>query len=246
MFDSVESSNGLLLIKKFEQQNSNNQLSILLSAFSDMCILLSQSNDTGSLWQSLISEFSSNMHILVSTVPDVLRLAPSPEIALALASDMDMKNVGEVNFFSLCDTIKRFMRATSISSRPVMIFLDDLQWADSVSMGLVHTVLVDQNGASGVFFVGTYRNNEVSEAHVLHGFYSWLQKFHVPLTEIYLGGITESEVNELVSESLGMLPRLCQSLSQIVFRKTKGSPLFVQSFLQSLGTFVECLICSEH
>lgn len=88
-----------------------------------------------------------------------------------------------------------------------------------------------------MFFVGCYRDNEVSETHILHGLYSWLEVFRVPITTIHLSGLTERDVTVLVSESLGILPRLCHSLSQVVFRKTDGNPLFVQTFLQSLGKF---------
>lgn len=129
IFPSVVSANGLIVTRKFEE-NSTNQLSFVLSAFNDICISVADDYDSVSLWNAIVSEFGSNLHILVSTVPEVLRLVPSSETAISLADSTD--NQCEVNFFSLCDTIKRFMRAISTFSRPVMIFLDDLQWADSV------------------------------------------------------------------------------------------------------------------
>lgn len=86
-----------------------------------------------------------------------------------------------------------------------------------------------------MFFIGSYRDNEVPEDHIVHGFLGWLSNFAVPVNSVELGGLLEHDVNLLISESLGMLPRRCQSLSQIVFRKTDGIPFFVQTFLQSLG-----------
>lgn len=238
--DFAVSANNVLVVKKKFEQNSTNQLSLVLSAFNDMCILLANENQfnterSGYLWHKLASEFATNLHMLVSILPNVIKLVPSPEIALSLANGINSE--GEVNFFSLCDMIKRFMRAVSNPSRPSILFLDDLQWADSVSLGLVNTIVSDKKGASGVFFVGSYRDNEVSEGHILHGLCSWLSSFQVPLSKCHLNGLSESEVNAMVSESLGMLPRSCHSLSQVVFRKTEGNPLFMQTFLQSLGMF---------
>ena len=125
--------------------------------------------------------------------------------------------------------------------------LDDLQWADSVSLGLIHTILsepsVSQRRTSCVFFVGSYRDNEVSDDHILHGFNGWLTNFDVPVNIIGLdSGLDESDVNLQVSESLCMLPRLCQTLSEIVFRKTEGNPFFVQIFIRSLGKEMMLLI----
>jgi predicted ATPase len=118
-----------------------------------------------------------------------------------------------------------------------MMVLDDLQWSDSVSLGLVHTVLSDRKGASCVFFLGSYRDNEVHQHHILHGFHSWLSTFDVPSSTIHLDGISQENVLSLISDSLGMLPRLCLSLSQVIYRKTGGNPLFVQTFLRSLGEY---------
>ena len=103
-----------------------------------------------------------------------------------------------------------------------------MQWADPVSLGLVHTVLADRKGASCVFFVGSYRDNEVKPDHIIFGFYEKLSAFDVPLSTLHLDGIPEDDVNAMISGALGMFPRLCRSLSQLVFRKTNGNPFFVQ------------------
>ena len=187
------------------------------------------------LWHQLLSEFDQNFPLLVGIIPNLIKLAPSPVAAFSLGREVVVDNVGDVNYFSLCDMIKRFMRAISISSYPVVFCLDDVQWADPVSMGLIHTVLSDMKGASCVYFIGSYRDNEVSESHILHGFYSWLAAFNVPLNTVRLVALSEKDVNSLVSDSLGMLPHLCRSLSQVVHRKTEGNPFFVQTFLRSLG-----------
>lgn len=237
--DSVLAANSVLVKKKFEQ-NSKNQLSLVLSAFNDISTILAESNsNTEHLWRSILSEFGSYLYMLVQTLPNVIRLVPSPTAALSLTERINDGDGGDVNFFSLCDIIKRFMRAIKTASRPVMMFLDDLQWADSISLGLIHTVLSDEKGASCLFFVGSYRPNEVPEHHILHGFQQWLSAFNVSYNTVHLGGITEDNVLSMVSESLGMLPRCCQSLAQVVFRKTEGNPFFVQTFIRSLGELVD-------
>jgi hypothetical protein len=123
-FESVFLANGILVTRKFEE-TSNNQLSVVVGAFDDVCVLLAERSSSGSLqriWQLLMNEFGTNIHFLVRLLPNVLRLAPPKSTIGSFAS-----NHADVNFFSLCDNIKRFMRVVSRSSCPVFLFLDDLQ-----------------------------------------------------------------------------------------------------------------------
>ena len=222
-FNAVLAANGMLVSGKFNE-TSKSQLSVVLSALDDLCILIADRNTpekSQHIWRRLVSEFGTNFHMLVRTLPNILRLASA--LATTLSWDGDIMSQGEVNFFSLCDIIRRFMRVVSSSLCPVMLFLDDLQWADPVSLGLVHTVLSDRKGASCLFFVGTYRDNEVLPQHIIFGFYDWLFAFNVPITTIHLDGMPEDDVNSMISYALGVLPRVCRSLSRVVFRKTDGN-----------------------
>ena len=226
-------SDGLLISKKFEAPPSN-PLDVILSVFDDICALLESrcdENERHGIYNQIASEFGRGVYVLVRIVPNVIKLMPSRTDKISVISEA--VNESDVNFFSLCNTVQRFMRIVSTAYPPITIVLDDLQWADAVSLGLIHTVLSDS--ASSVFFVGTYRNNEVLPTHIMFGFCNWLSKFNVPMTSIKIDGIALDDVNLMVSEALGMLPRLCQPLSQIVHQKTKGNPFFIQTFLRSIG-----------
>jgi predicted ATPase len=151
-FKTVFLANGMLITRKFEE-TSNNQLSVVTSAFDDLCVILAERNSVNCLqhiWQRLMSEFGTNMHLLVRLLPNVLRLAPSDSAALMIDGGND--NEGGVNFFSLCDNIQRFMRVISSSSCPVFLFLDDLQvsnCADKLTMYKFNTLMIVYRFAVG-------------------------------------------------------------------------------------------------
>lgn len=63
---------------------------------------------------------------------------------------------------------------------------------------------------------------------------SSLESSGVPVTKLILNGLTQQDLNSLLSDALCMVPRFCKSLSDIVFQKTKGNPYFVLEFLKSL------------
>ena len=115
----------------------------------------------------------------------------------------------------------------------MQLFLDDLQWADDTALDVVHTFLSDTMG-SCVFFVGTYRDNEVQIGHAIFDLLQKLKTSNVPTTKLSLTGLDRGDLNKMVSDALGLYPRICKSLSDIVFQKTKGNPFFVLEFIQSL------------
>jgi predicted ATPase len=232
--DSVVAANGILVTAKFEEISS--PLAVVLSAFNDLCVLLAgrmSAEESQRIFERLEREFDQNLPLLVSTLPNVLRLA-SPQTNKSMRSqDYCGAHGSEVNFVSLCDIIARFMRIVATQSCPILLALDDCQWSDSVSLGIVHAVLSDKEGASTALFVGTYRDN-IPPTHIVFGFCGWLSKFNVSLSTINLIGMNFDEVNSMVSDSLGIFPRLCESLSQVILRKTSGNPFFVKTFLWSL------------
>ena len=113
------------------------------------------------------------------------------------------------------------------------LFLDDLQWADDTALDTVHTFLSDTMG-SCMLFVGTYRDNEVQVGHAVFDLMENLEISNVPTNKVSLTGLDQEDVNEMISDALCLYPRICKSLSDIVFQKTKGNPFFVLEFIQSL------------
>lgn len=113
------------------------------------------------------------------------------------------------------------------------LFLDDLQWADDTALDVIHTFVSDAMG-SCIFFVGTYRDNEVGEGHAIFDLMEKLERSRVPTTKVSLTGLGQEDLNTMISDALCLYPRICRSLSDIVFQKTKGNPFFVLEFMYSL------------
>ena len=85
-----------------------------------------------------------------------------------------------------------------------------------------------------MFFVGTYRDNEVQIGHAVFDLMENLGISNVPTTKVTLTGLEEENLNEMISDALCLYPRITNSLSDVVFQKTKGNPLFVLKFMESL------------
>ncbi len=115
----------------------------------------------------------------------------------------------------------------------LQLFLDDLQWADDTALDVIHTFLSDTMG-SCIFFVGTYRDNEVQVGDAIFDLMENLEISNVPTNKVSLSGLDQENLNEMISDALCLCPRITKPLSDIVLTKTKGNPFFVLEFMQSL------------
>jgi DNA-binding SARP family transcriptional activator/tetratricopeptide (TPR) repeat protein len=115
------------------------------------------------------------------------------------------------------------------STAPVLLILDDLQWADRPSLLLLRH-LARSPQSERVFVLGAYR---ATEAHT-DGFADALQALRREqrVTQIRLAGLNERETAELVQTRAGRRPT--RSLSRALHAETEGNPLFVEEIVRHL------------
>ena len=133
----------------------------------------------------------------------------------------------------LLSCLQTFVRAISAPSHPIVILFDDLQWTDVESLGLI-TKLVRDAGTSSCLFVGCYRDNEVQTDHPLLEYFGEISFAGVPMWQIFLERIERSSINELLSDTLHLLPRITAPLAREIHKKSGGNPNFAKQLLQSL------------
>lgn len=131
------------------------------------------------------------------------------------------------------------LRAES-TKHPVIVHLDDLQWADSASIGMLHFLARNLREVP-VLLLGTYRPEEVllDRAGARHPFLESLRimrRENLIIDELILKPLVEKELNRVVTEML-QKPVHEQVLSRI-FKESGGSPLFAVEtvrLLESIG-----------
>ncbi|WP_242063659.1 PAS domain S-box protein, partial [Nostoc sp. FACHB-892] len=116
---------------------------------------------------------------------------------------------------------------------PLVIFLDDLQWADSATLKLIELMMLDEQ-TQFLFLIGAYRDNEVNPAHPLALTLERLRKQRAMLQEIILAPLTLLPLSQLIAETLHQNTDTVRSLGELVLHKTEGNPFFVGEFLKML------------
>ena len=131
--------------------------------------------------------------------------------------------------FRLFDSITTFMK-NAAHSRPLMLVLDDLHWADGSSLLLLE-FLVREIQSSPLLVLGTYRDVEVSRRHILSQTLGSLIREQCFL-RVQLSGLLELEVEQLIQRATAVSPP--PGLSAAIHRRTEGNPLFVTEIIRML------------
>ncbi|MDZ8105709.1 MAG: AAA family ATPase [Nostoc sp. DedQUE12a] len=217
---------GYFIKGKFDQLNRNIPLSAFVQALRDlMTQLLTETDQQLQQWQTQILEaLGENGQIIIEVIPELEKIIgkqpPTPQLSGAAAQN-------RFNFI-----FHKFLQLFTTESHPLVIFLDDLQWADSASLQLIK-LLVSQANYGYLLIIGAYRDNEVSPAHPLMIILDEI-KLNGIINTITLKPLSQLKLNQLVADTLGCAEEAAFPLSQLVHQKTQGNPFFSTQFLKAL------------
>lgn len=232
---------------KFDRVNPR-PLSFIISAFDQffgellnkgVTQLDRRTNDAKEIRAQILKSFSSeNMSTLCHLIPNV-RIFMAEE--LSSQSSLSGGHSDSIDTeASKCRLHHLFgVLIDAISQKPVILFLDDIHWADQGSLELMIALMHGvgrSGGSSQVLFIGSYRSNEVAESDPLGIALKQIKSLsNVTLTEIPLNGLSCDNVNEMISEALCYPRRLTLPLAKLIHEKSTGNPLFVKEFLSEMA-----------
>ena len=158
----------------------------------------------------------------------------APELASILGEPKELLELGPAeakNRFQL--TVIRFVRVTASAEHPLVLFIDDLQWADAASLALLEAIVTDPE-VRHMIMIGTYRDGEVPPGHPLHALVAASDRAGRYARTIVLGPLDEQALDGMVADMLRCDADQVRSLCALVKAKTDGSPFFVEQFLRAL------------
>ncbi|MBE9119177.1 AAA family ATPase, partial [Lusitaniella coriacea LEGE 07157] len=223
----IVKNRGYFIKGKFDQFNRNIPFSAFVQAFrSLMGQILSESDAELQGWKTKILEaVGNNGQVLIDVIPELETIigkqSPVPELSGSVAQ----------NRFNLL--FEKFIAIFTTKEHPLVIFLDDLQWADSASLDLMK-VLMGDSDRGYLLLLGAYRDNEVFPAHPLMLTLVELVKQEATISTITLASLSLRHINQLVAETLSCNVKKAQPLTELVYQKTQGNPFFATQFLKGL------------
>ncbi len=218
--------NGYFCSGKFDQFNRDIPYSAIAQAFGSFVKqCLGERDEAINRWKELILQaVQGNGQVLTDIIP---------ELELLIGRQPQLLKLGAVEtktrFFSVFNS---FLRTLGSERHPLVLFIDDLQWADSGSFDLIHDIICDA-GAMSVLLIGAYRDNEVSPSHPLMTTLERINETSPNMVHtIYLKELEGEEVNQLMADTLRLPVEATAGLSLLVHRKTSGNPFFIRQFIE--------------
>ena len=218
---------GYFITGKFDQFRRNIPYESLIQAFKELVRrLLTESEATIAMWRDkLLAALNPNGAIITDVIPEMALIIGDQPAAPELSSTEALNRFNSV--------FQNFIEVFAKWEHPLVIFLDDLQWADTPSLQLLqHLLTSGQHGS--LLIIGAYRDNEVLAGHPLQLMITEVAKSGLPVEEIALTNLTLETVTKLIADTLHTDPEKVASLAAQVHRKTAGNPFFVSQFLHSL------------
>ncbi len=218
---------GYFIQGKFDQFNRNIPFSAFVQAFrSLMSQLLSESDASLENWKRKILEaLGENGQVIIDVIPELESLiGQQPSVP-------ELSGTAVQNRFNLL--FSKFVHVFTTKEHPLVIFLDDLQWADSASLNLLK-LLMSESETGYLLVLGAYRDNEVFPAHPLMLTLDEITKQGANLNTLTLTPLNETDITRLVADTLLCSTEIAEPLSQLFYQKTKGNPFFTTQFLKGL------------
>jgi predicted ATPase/HPt (histidine-containing phosphotransfer) domain-containing protein len=176
--------------------------------------------------QQILARLGATAGVMTELLPelaDIIGPQPSPPPLDPRAAQ---------NRFKLA--FARCIEGIASPQHPLVLFIDDLQWADASTLELIADLFMNHELAH-LLIVGAYRDNEVSSAHRSR---PALRRLHEAapsrVRELSLRPLHERGVAELVAGALRCTPSDCAALAREIFEKTGGNPFFASELLSTL------------
>ena len=218
---------GFYISGKFERLQQDIPYSGFIQAFQEIIDqILMESKDRVAIWkEKILNRIGPNGKIIVDVIPQMEHMIGQQKPAPRLPPSESANRFNTV--------FQNFVGVFCQKERPLIIFLDDLHWADSASLQLLR-ILVTSPDIRYLLILGAYRENEVDAFHPLQRLIDELEESNIKARIIYLKPLNKKHVGYMVSDTLNSERKETQSLAHLVYEKTNGNPFFVNEFLKTL------------
>ncbi|MDZ7956601.1 MAG: ATP-binding sensor histidine kinase [Aulosira sp. DedQUE10] len=218
---------GYFIDGKFDQFKRNIPYASMIQAFQSlMRQLLTENSHRLETWkEKLLYALGSNGQVIIDVIPEVeLIIGKQPAVPQLGATE-------SLNRFNR--VFQSFIQVFTKHSHPLVLFLDDLQWADSASLKLIQ-VLMTNPESHYLLLIGAYRDNEVSATHPLTKTLKEIQQAETIINNIVLRPLEVSYICQMLTDTLQDSKKIPE-LAQILFNKTQGNPFFLTQLLRALS-----------
>jgi len=227
IYKPITRQRGYFISGKFDQYQRNIPYASLIQAFSALIRqLLAESQAQIEAWrEQLLAVLGANAGVIIDVIPELEAIVGKQPPVTELPPTEVQNRFNAV--------FENFIRAFAQQEHPLVLFLDDLQWADGASLKLI-SILMTATNSHYLFLIGAYRDNEVDAAHPWMLTLEEIKKAGATVNQILLAPLQLGDAADLAGDALNCSPEKVKPLAELVLAKTDGNPFFMGEFLKSL------------
>ncbi|MBI9111989.1 AAA family ATPase [Maridesulfovibrio ferrireducens] len=218
----VDEARGEFISGKFDQFKRNIPYSALIQAFQKLIRKrLTNSTPVINAWgKCIIKVLGSNAGLITEVIPELeLLIGPQPPPAkLPLTEARSRFNLVFKNFIKIFPNL----------DHPLVLFIDDLQWADASTTALITELIADKE-TTHLLFIGAYRDSQSLNSDVRDMLTGPPNIITIPLNRL-----KQQHVLGFISRTFRTERSRASELAKLIFNRTGGNPLFVREYIRNL------------
>ena len=202
----------------------------ILSAFEEYVQMVESQGQLVQVRENIEVGFDlTEQKILIDCIPCIARILPG--VGNVKSHNVKRQEL-QRRFLSI---FVKLLRVIATPQKPLILFLDDLQWCDAGSLDLIQAVFADKEPILGMFILGACRGSEVDFDSALSHMLRSLEDSHATIiTDIRVTNMKKSSINEMLSEVLALPKPLSDPLAGILYHYTDGNIFILVQFLKNL------------
>ncbi|CAJ1959582.1 unnamed protein product [Cylindrotheca closterium] len=243
--DAVAKKKGIFSMGKFDQKLRGEPYAGIAAAGRHICgeiLHLKHSGEQmGSLsfediQETIIEKVGPELATLILILPEIEDIVG--DSSEYLAQDDPQGGDHGANKERLNGAIRSFFRTIASFFNPLVMVLDDIQWADLPSINLMEVLMTD-NSSNNFMLIALYRSNEVDGSHVVNKLIRNLDEkqdeYDYDTTKIAVGDLKVEQVEEILAGIFQIPCYRTSDLAEIVHQRTGGNAFFVLNFIYMLS-----------
>ncbi len=224
---SLHMRRAMVLQGKFDHLQKNIPYSGILQAINSLVEIILREDAAGlKKWKEQLLEAVGNLgRVLTDLIPDLRKIiGDMPE--LPALDPVESHN-------RLLYVMGRFARVVATSEHPLLIFIDDIQWADNASLELFQSIVTDSK-ITHLMWICAYRDNEVGETHPFFRSLEEISKKFTRISTITLSPLSLQDIQTMCAQTMESPESEIVELAEMIYSRTRGNIFFARELFKTL------------
>ncbi|MEC5423105.1 trifunctional serine/threonine-protein kinase/ATP-binding protein/sensor histidine kinase [Virgibacillus sp. C22-A2] len=217
---------GYFISGKFVQLQKEIPYAPIIHAFQGLLRqILSEGSVSVQRWGAIINqELDSYTSVIANFIPE-LKWLIGPQVEVP-----ELPPQGVHNRFR--QAIRQLFGVFAKAKHPLVLFIDDLQWADDATLDLIYHLLNNPE-SQHLLIIGAYRDNEVHVGHPFEMMLRRMKEGDMRVIQIPVEHLHYNHLSEWIDETFSIRHDDAVFLRELVYRITQGNPFFIVQVFQS-------------